>query len=126
MTIKHSTAAIIAVSVFAAILFTVTTIHSYSDISTLADGRTYKSSYGKNNIQSSIEISAARLMEWKVPEDWKQELEELAVKVNNASETQNKTLKTIVEGTKMTREELGQHGWSLLHMIAATFPENAD
>lgn len=26
----------------------------------------------------------------------------------------------------MTREELGRHGWNLLHMIASTYPEEVD
>lgn len=26
----------------------------------------------------------------------------------------------------MTREELGRHGWTLLHMISATLPEEFD
>ena len=26
----------------------------------------------------------------------------------------------------MTREELGRHGWTMLHMISATLPEDFD
>lgn len=26
----------------------------------------------------------------------------------------------------MTRQELGRHGWSLLHMMGITYPEEAD
>jgi hypothetical protein len=30
---------------------------------------------------------------------------------------------TISHKTKITRAELGNHGWALLHLIAATYPE---
>ena len=37
-----------------------------------------------------------------------------------------KDVENIIGKSPMTRQELGRHGWSVLHMIAATYPEEAD
>jgi len=70
----------------------------------------------------------------EVPADWKKPVkDEERLKVLNETEREIKEgiayfcmPEKKFEGSGMTREELGRHGWTLLHMISATLPEEFD
>ncbi|KRX05361.1 ERV/ALR sulfhydryl oxidase domain [Pseudocohnilembus persalinus] len=101
---NKSTAAIISVLIFSVFLFLVNTLNFYVNSGSI------KGLTGNNK-------SIKNLLTYKVEDIWLNNKQDEGL--GEQEENDNSQ-------SHMTRSELGQHGWSLLHMIAVTFPDTVD